>query len=169
MKLLNIIITTTILASGSVASEFIPYKKMAGKLLQENKKNGLFATTAEVKKALHSKDTLVVDVRTHQEWDAAHIKGSVRVGRQVPEMAIANFALNLDNKFIKNKLIVVCNTAHRASIEAIIFRKMGFKQVKVYPIDKCNPIFTKYSEQKYKEGTNHKFGAFYPEKCYTKK
>jgi len=172
MRLSKIIIVLAVLFTSSIASEFISYHTMADKLLHENIKNGLRATTDEVKKALKSKDTLVVDVRTAEEWAGAHIKGSMRVGRQTPEMAISNFALDDDDKLIKEKLIVVCNTAHRASLEAVIFRKMGFKEVKVYPldewIDECNPIATKYSTQKYKEGRGKKFGLFYSEACYEK-
>jgi rhodanese-related sulfurtransferase len=161
------------LASLSFSAEFIPYEKMAGELLKENVKNGLRATTDEVKKALHSKNTAVVDVRSKEEWAGAHIKGSMRVGRQSPEKAIELFVLDDDDKLVKDKLIVVCNTAHRASLEAIIFRKMGFTQVKVYPIDEwideCNPVVTKYSRQEYNDGKHHKFGEFYAEGCKERK
>ena len=173
MRLFNIIIVGSLLASLSFSAEFIPYEQMAGKLLKENAKNSLQATSDEVKKALHSKDTAVVDVRTKEEWAGAHIKGSMRVGRQFPEKAIENFVLDDDDKLIKDKLIVICNTAHRASLEASIFRKMGFTQVKVYPIDEwideCNPVVTKYSRQEYKDGKHHQFGAFYAEGCKEKK
>jgi len=173
VKLLKIIVVGSLLTSFGFSAEFIPYEQMAGKLLKENQKNGLRASTEELKKALHSKDTAVVDVRTKEEWAGAHIKGSVRVGRQSPEKAIELFVLDDDDKLIKDKLIVVCNTAHRASLEAMIFRKMGFTQVKVYPIDEwideCNPIVTKYSRQEYKDGKHHRFGAFYAEGCERKK
>jgi len=173
LKLHKIIIIGGVLLASAVASEFVSYHKMSEKLLEENIKNNLCATTDEVKKALKSKDTLVVDVRTAQEWAGAHIKGTVRVGRQTPEMAISNFALDDDGKLIKEKLIVVCNTAHRASLEAVIFRKMGFESVKVYPIDKwideCNPIATKYTNQKFKKGRGVKFGLFYSGECMNKK
>ena len=97
----------------------------------------------------------------------AHIKGSFRVGRQTPELAIANFVLDDDDKLVKPKLIVICNTAHRAcasKVQAVIFRHMGFSEVKVYPIDQwideCNPVATKYSGvKKYHKGKDHKFGA----------
>ena len=173
MKLFKIIVLGGLLASLGFAAEFIPYEQMAGKLLKENTKNGLRATTDEVKKAFHLKDTAVVDVRTKEEWAGAHIKGSMRVGRQSPEKAIENFVLDDDDKLAKDKLIIVCNTAHRASMEAVLFRKMGFTQVKVYPIDEwidgCNPVVTKYSRQEYKDGKHHRFGAFYAEGCREKK
>ena len=37
-----------------------------------------------------------------------------------------------DLEFVKDKLIVVCNTASRAVIEAQAFKQMGFKTVKIY-------------------------------------
>jgi len=173
MKLHKVIIGVMIVVNSMMAAEFVSYHNMADKLLQENIKNGMRATTEEVKEAIKTKKALVVDVRTAEEWAGAHIKGSVRVGRQTPELAIANFVLDNDDKLIYDNLIVVCNTAHRASLEAVIFRKMGFKQVKVYAldqwIDECNPIATKYSIQKYKEGRGKKFGLFYSEACYNHK
>ena len=169
MKLIHTLVLVGVLASGTVASEFVDYKVMATKLLEQNKKEGLRATTQDVKKAIASKDTAVVDVRTPLEWAGAHIKGTFRVGRQSPEMAIGNFVLDDDDKLVKDKLIVICNTAHRASIEATIFRKMGFSEVKVYAIDQwideCNPVVTKYSGKEYHGGKDHKFGEFYAEGC----
>jgi len=169
MKLMKTLVLTGMLISSTMAADFIPYKVMATKLLEQNNKEGLRATSDDVKKAIKSKDTAVVDVRTPEEWAGAHIKGTFRVGRQTPEMAIENFVLDDDDKLVKTKLIVVCNTAHRASLEAVIFRKMGFTEVKVYPIDEwideCNPVVTKYSRQQYSGGKDHKFGEFYAEGC----
>ncbi len=46
---------------------------------------------------------------------------------------------------------------------------MGFTTVKIYDlhswIDECNPVITKYSSEKDKEGTNKEFGNFYAEYC----
>ena len=169
MNLSHSIIALLFLSSATFAADFISYKKASTALLGKNEKEGLRATTEEVKKALQAKDTAVVDVRTPLEWAGAHIKGSYRVGRQTPELAIANFVLDDDDKLVKPKLIVVCNTAHRASIQAVIFRHMGFTEVKVYPIDQwideCNPVVTKYSGKEYNEGKDHKFGEFYAEGC----
>ena len=169
MKLSHSLLALLFLSSTTLAADFISYKKASTALLEKNEKEGLRATTEEVKKALQEKDTAVVDVRTPLEWAGAHIKGSYRVGRQTPELAIANFVLDDDDKLVKPKLIVVCNTAHRASIQAVIFRHMGFTEVKVYPIDQwideCNPVATKYSGQEYSEGKERKFGEFYAKGC----
>ena len=159
-----------LLVSGSIfAGDFINYKELSSKLKKENKKAGNYATSEEVKKALKAKDWLVADVRTMEEWSAAHIKGAVRVGRQSPEKGVALYALDDDDKFIKQNLIVVCNSAARASIEAQTFRQMGFNTVKIYDlyswIDECNPVVTKYTVKKDKGGMNLKFGNFYAEHC----
>jgi len=169
MKLSNILLATTLLAGAATASEFTGYKGLTKHLKSESKKHGNTASTADVKKAIAAKDWAVVDVRTMEEWSAAHIKGTSRIGRQAPEKALGNIVLDDDDKFIKNKLIVVCNTASRASIEAETFRKMGFAKVKIYGIntwiDECNPVTNKYSKAKDKQGTKIKFGNFYAEHC----
>ncbi|WP_321313095.1 rhodanese-like domain-containing protein [Halarcobacter sp.] len=156
-------------ASSLFASDFVNYSDLTKKLKAEEKKAGNYATTEEVKKALKAKDWLVADVRTMEEWSGAHIKGSVRVGRQSPEKALELFALDDDENFVKPNLIVICNSAARASIEAQTFRQMGFKTVKVYDlyswIDECNPVVTKYTVKKDKAGTGLKFGNFYAEHC----
>jgi len=170
MKFTNLLLATTLLATAATASEFIPYKQLAKKIKAEEKKAGNIATLEEVKNALKSKDWAVVDVRKLEEWTAASIKGSFRVGRQSPEKALENIVLDDNDKFVKKNLIVICNSASRASIEAKTFRKMGFDQVKVYDmyswIDECNPIVTGYSKKKDKKGTKNKFGMFKAEHCY---
>lgn len=169
MKFSRIVLSMGLIASTMFAAEFIDYKKLSTSLKAEAKEKGLFATTDEVKKAIEAKDWAVLDVRTAEEWAGAYIKGSQRVGRQSPEKAIENFVTDDDGNLAKDKIIVVCNTASRASIDAQKFRQMGFKTVKIYDlhtwIDQCNPVVTKYSNAKNKSGTGHKFGSFYAEHC----
>ncbi|MBD3841487.1 MAG: rhodanese-like domain-containing protein [Campylobacterales bacterium] len=169
MKLRNLLLATALLASGAAASEFTGYKGLTKQLKGEAKKDGNYATTDDVKKALASKDWAVVDVRTMEEWQAARIEGSTRIGRQNPEKALDGVVLDDEGKFIKPNIIVVCNTASRASIEAETFRKMGFKKVMIYDlvswIDECNPVTNLYSSHKDKHGTKNKFGQFKAEHC----
>ena len=169
MKLTKIILLLALGVTSLFSSEFKSYKQIATELIKENKANGNYATIEDVKKALKAKDWLVADVRTKEEWAAAHIKGAVRVGRQAPEKALELFVYDLDDNFIKQNLIVVCNSAKRASIEAQTFKQMGFKNVKIFDlyswIDECNPVVTNYSVKKDKEGTGLKFGAFYAQHC----
>jgi len=161
----KIILAAIFVASSLMASEFVDYKALTKKL----KAGETFATTQEVKDALKAKDWIVADVRTDKEWAAAHIKGSQRVGRQAPEKAIANFVLDDDDNFIKDNIIVVCNSGSRASIEAQTYKKMGFKTVKIYDIyswiDECNPFANAYSSKKDKHGTKQKFGMFKAAHC----
>ncbi|WP_428025669.1 rhodanese-like domain-containing protein [Arcobacter sp.] len=170
---IKIMISALLLAVTSLtASEFIGYKGLTKELKAEAKKNGTFATAADVKEALKSKDWLVADVRTMEEWAGAHIPGSVRIGRQAPEKALALHVLDENNKFIKPNIIIVCNTASRAAIEAMSIKKLGFENVKIYGIeywiDDCNPVETGYSSKSNKHGTKNKFGAFLAEHCYKK-
>jgi rhodanese-related sulfurtransferase len=165
----NILLASSILVSSSIAAEFIDYKQLSSQLKKEHKKAGTFASSDDVKKALKSKDWAVVDVRTKLEWAGAYIKGSQRVGRQAAEKALANIVLDDDDKLVKDKIIVVCNSGARASIEAEIFKKMGFSQVLIYDIyswiDECNPVKTNYTVKKDKGGTGLKFGMFKAQHC----
>ncbi|MEA3497791.1 MAG: rhodanese-like domain-containing protein [Campylobacterota bacterium] len=170
MKLGNILLATILLAGVTYAQEFIDYKQLSKQLKAESKKAGNTANAADIKNCIADKKCAVVDVRTKEEWNAAHIKGTSRIGRQAPEKALANVVLDDDDNFIKNKIIVVCNTSSRASIDAEKFRKMGFSKVKIYSInswiDQCNPVTNKYSKAKDKHGTKIKFGMFKAEHCY---
>lgn len=169
MKLTNILLATTLLATAATASEFVSYKELTKQLKKAEQKAGNYATAADVKKALKAKDWAVVDVRTIEEWNSANIRGSYRVGRQAPEAALNSIVLDDEDNFIKDNLIVVCNSASRASIEAQAFRQMGFKNVKIYDIynwiDQCNPVATGYTNKKDKSGTKNKFGMFKAEHC----
>ncbi|MBL3520548.1 rhodanese-like domain-containing protein [Arcobacter lanthieri] len=169
MKILKIFAFTVFLGSSLFSADFLTYEAFSKKLKEEAKKSGMMATTQEVKDALNAKDWAVVDVRTMEEWSGAAIKGSFRVGRETPEKALENIVLDDDEKFVKDKLIVVCNTASRAAIEAQAFKQMGFTTVKIYEInkwiDECNPVVTKYTAGEHKEGTKTKFGNYYAEHC----
>ena len=169
MKFSKIVLSLGLLASSLFASEFINYDDLSKSLKDDAKKNGLYATTDEVKMALKEKDWAVVDVRTAEEWAGAFIKGSQRVGRETSEVAIENFVTDDDGKLIKDKIIVACNSAARASIEAQTFRQMGFKTVKIYDlyswIDECNPVVTKYTVKNDRSGTGLNFGEYYAEHC----
>ena len=169
MKFSKIVLSMGLLASSLFANEFINYDNLSKSLKDDAKKNGLYATTDEVKMALKEKDWAVVDVRTAEDWAGAFIKGSQRVGRETSEVAIENFVTDDDGKLIKDKIIVVCNSAARASIEAQTFRQMGFKTVKIYDlyswIDECNPVVTKYTVKNDRSGTGLNFGEYYAEHC----
>lgn len=169
MKFGKILLVATLLTGSAFAAEFLTYDRLAKKLKEEAKKTGNYATTAEVKTALTQADWAVVDVRTAEEWAAGYIKGTQRVGREAPEKALESIVTDDAGKFIKDKLVVVCNSASRAAIEAEAFRKMGFTTVKIYDMhqwmDECNPLITKYSAALHKEGTNKKFGDYYAEHC----
>lgn len=128
MKLANILLATVLVTAAASAAEFVNYKKLTKKLKAEHKRAGTFANADDVKKALKAKDWIVADVRTKEEWAGAHIKGSQRIGRQAPEKALENFTTDESGKFIKDNIIVVCNSAARASIEAQTIKQMGLKQ-----------------------------------------
>ena len=169
MKLTNILLAVTLLTGSAIAAEFIDYKKLTKQYKKDAKASGGYATAADVKKALAAKDWIVADVRTKEEWSGAAIKGSQRIGRQAPEKALENFVTDDDGKMVKDKIIIVCNSAARASLEAQTIKQMGFKKVLIYDIyswiDECNPVVTKYTVKKDKGGKGLKFGDYYAEHC----
>ena len=169
MKLGHILLASALFMGAANASEFVNYKHLTKKLKAEAKKNGQIATVADVKHALKAKDWAVVDIRTQLEWAGASIKGSYRIGRQSPEKALESIVLDDEDNFIKDKIVVVCNSKSRASIASQTFRQMGFKEVKIHGIytwiDKCNPVVTGYSKKKDKKGTKQKFGMFKASHC----
>lgn len=168
-KVIISVATLVALSSVSVA-EFIDYSKLTKQLKADAKKNGEYATTEQVKEALKSTDWAVVDVRTEKEYAVARIDGSTRVGREAPEKQLEIVVLDDEGKkMIKDKVIIVCNTASRASLEMDTFKKMGFSKVMIYDIegwiDQCNPVTTDYSNVLNKSGNNKKFGSFKAEFC----
>jgi rhodanese-related sulfurtransferase len=169
MKLGKIVLAVALSLGVASASEFIGYKGLTKKLKKEAKQSGNFATATEVKHAQKAKDWAIVDVRTMEEYQAAQIPGSIRIGRQNPEKAIAAVVTDDEDRFIKPNVIIVCNTASRASIEAQAIKQLGFKTVKIYDIvswiDECNPFTNMYSKKKDKKGTKNKFGAFTAAHC----
>ncbi|MDD2698642.1 MAG: rhodanese-like domain-containing protein [Arcobacteraceae bacterium] len=169
MKLGKIILAASLCFGVVNAGDFVDYKKLTHNLKGDAKKNGEIASTDEVKKALASADWAVVDVRTMDEWQAASIAGSVRIGREAPEKALEGIVLDDNNKFVKQNIVVVCNTASRAAIEAQAFRQMGFNTVKIYGIEtwmqECNPVNNWYSNVVANKDTKAKFGSVLPAYC----
>lgn len=166
---LIVVLFTTLSSASEEVSEFIEYKELTKRLKAEHVKSGTYATTEQVKKALKSEDWLVVDVRDSNEWSAAYIEGTKRVGRKNPEKLIKNFCLDFADDFTRDKLIVVCNSAARASLVSETFRSMGFKVVMIYDIytwiDECNPISNDYTVMSSRKGTGLKFGTFKASHC----
>ena len=173
MKIGKIILAASLCFGVANSAEFVDYKKLSGDLKKQAKAKGELASTDEVKKALASKDWAVVDVRTMDEWQGARIEGSFRIGREAPEKALESIVLDDETgKFTKPNIIVVCNTASRAVIEAQAFKQMGFDTVKIYGIetwiDECNPVLNYYSNTENKSGNKKKFGKSYAEFCVKK-
>lgn len=150
-------------------SQFLEYSALTKKLKAKHVEAGTYATTEQVKKALKADDWLVVDVRNDNEWSAAYIEGTKRVGRQNPERIIKNFCLDFGDDFTRDKVIVLCNSAARASIVAEAFKVMGFKIVMIYDIytwiDECNEISNDYTIMSSRKGTGLKFGTFKASHC----
>lgn len=79
-------------------------------------------TTAEVNEKLKSGDTVLVDVRTRQEWDGGHIKGALLI----PLHEIDRRKDELKPHQTK-ELICYCRSGNRSVIAAAKLRKHGFR------------------------------------------
>jgi rhodanese-related sulfurtransferase len=155
----------------AMADAFVGYRELAKDCKINLKNENRYASSKDVINALNNPESwIVADVRTKGEWNSAHIEGSFRIGRDSPEEMLANYALDYDNNFKRKNIILVCNTGDRASLEALVISKMGFKKVMVYDIyswiDECQPFKTGYSNKRDKDGTGKRFGLFKAEHCY---
>ncbi len=73
---------------------------------------------------LKNSETLILDVRTPQEYAAAHVPGAINM----PHTSITTQLEKLQGH--KNKAIVIyCKSGHRASIAKQILADAGFKQL----------------------------------------
>lgn len=79
-------------------------------------------TAAEVAERLKSGDSLLVDVRTRQEWDGGHIKGALHI----PLHEIDRRKDEL-NRHETRELVCYCRTGSRSVMAAAKLRKHGFR------------------------------------------
>lgn len=95
--------------------------------IEENNVNNTYIemiTTNEVKKIIdnyeeHS-DTVIVDVRTLDEYESGHLKGAVNV----PVSEIKNIDISKDKK-----IVVYCRSGSRSNTAAKELIKLGYEKV----------------------------------------
>lgn len=80
--------------------------------------SGLFGTKPNFKQLLND-GAIIVDVRTPQEYDAGHIKGSMNI----PLDIIPNKAHDLKNR--NKAVITVCRSGARSAMAADTLKKVG--------------------------------------------
>ena len=114
-KILILIILSCILVTGCSSD------------IEENNVNNTYIemiTTNEVKKIIdnyeeHS-DTVIVDVRTLDEYESGHLKGAVNV----PVSEIKNIDISKDKK-----IVVYCRSGSRSNTAAKELIKLGYEKV----------------------------------------
>lgn len=96
----------------------------------------------EVKKAQESRDGIILDVRTQEEYKAGHIKGSMLI----PLQELPQKLVQLPNK--EGKLYVYCRSGGRSAQAAAFLQQNGYTNVhnmnggmltwmsKNYPVEK---------------------------------
>jgi rhodanese-related sulfurtransferase len=67
----------------------------------------------------------LIDVREDNEWDAAHAKGAVHMGRGIIERDIVQTYPDKDTE-----LILYCGGGFRSALSADMLQKMGYTNVR---------------------------------------
>lgn len=95
--------------------------------IEENNVNNTYIemiTTNEVKKIIDNyeeySDTVIVDVRTLDEYESGHLKGAVNV----PVSEIKNIDISKDKK-----IVVYCRSGSRSNTAAKELIKLGYEKV----------------------------------------
>jgi rhodanese-related sulfurtransferase len=69
-------------------------------------------------------DVKVIDVREDNEWDDAHARGAIHLGKGIIERDIETTAPNKDSE-----LILYCGGGYRSALAADALQKMGYTNV----------------------------------------
>lgn len=100
-------------------------KKTFHEICAESKKNIKECTVEDVMKMKQSKeDFVLIDTREDNEFNAAHIKGAIHIGRGILERDIH---LHIPSHDIK--IILYCGGGFRSALAAESLQKMGYENV----------------------------------------
>jgi rhodanese-related sulfurtransferase len=100
-------------------------KKTFHEICAESKKNIKECTVEDVIKMKQSKeDFVLIDTREDNEFNAAHIKGAIHIGRGILERDIH---LHIPSHDIK--IILYCGGGFRSALAAESLQKMGYENV----------------------------------------
>jgi rhodanese-related sulfurtransferase len=69
-------------------------------------------------------DVKLIDVREDNEWDDAHARGAIHLGKGIIERDIETTAPNKDRE-----LILYCGGGYRSALAADALQKMGYTNV----------------------------------------
>jgi rhodanese-related sulfurtransferase len=69
-------------------------------------------------------DVKLIDVREDNEWDDAHARGAIHLGKGIIERDIETTAPNKDTQ-----LILYCGGGYRSALAADALQKMGYTNV----------------------------------------
>ncbi len=79
-------------------------------------------TGEEAKRMIESEDVTLLDVRTEEEYDSAHIEGTILI----PVSELGNRTEELNKS---GKIVVYCRSGHRSAIASGILIEHGFEEV----------------------------------------
>lgn len=79
------------------------------------------------KEMIDSGDVFILDVRTREEYDAGHIKGSTRI--PIQDLSSQELEKRLNEIPTDKKILVYCRTGHRSSQASEILVNNGFSEV----------------------------------------
>ena len=73
---------------------------------------------------LESKGSIIIDVRSPQEFEEGHIEGAISIPEYELKNRVRNEIVNLEEP-----IIVYCSTGHRSKRAQELLEQMGYKEV----------------------------------------
>ena len=84
-------------------------------------------TVQQGKEMIDRGDVFILDVRTQEEYDAGHIRGSIRIPVQdIPQLELNKSLAQIPRD---KKILVYCRTDRRSTLASEILVNNGFKEV----------------------------------------
>src|SRR3990170_3370352 len=84
-------------------------------------------TVQQGKEMIDRGDVFILDVRTQEEYDAGHIRGSIRIPVQdIPQLELNKSLAEIPRD---KKILVYCRTDRRSTLASEILVNNGFKEV----------------------------------------
>jgi rhodanese-related sulfurtransferase len=121
-----LIVIQSILLNGC-ANQTQNQDAQASLLTHEAVKNYEISANEVAKKLNNQENFILIDVRTPEEYEEKHLNNSILI----PLQNLESDLMDSNNKFKKDdEIIVYCRSGHRSAEAYLIFKNLGFQNVK---------------------------------------